>query len=47
MTINPVVPDQNTCYLTRPEGRIAYDVDGVGPLVLRLPSGVHGPPRSR
>jgi pimeloyl-ACP methyl ester carboxylesterase len=37
MTINPVVPDQNTCYLTRPQGRIAYEVDGVGPLVLLVP----------
>jgi pimeloyl-ACP methyl ester carboxylesterase len=37
MTINLVVPDQNTRYLSRPEGRIAYDVDGVGPLVVLVP----------
>jgi pimeloyl-ACP methyl ester carboxylesterase len=37
VTINPTVLDQNTCYLNRPEGRIAYDVDGVGPLVVLVP----------
>jgi pimeloyl-ACP methyl ester carboxylesterase len=37
MTIDHVITDQNTCYLDRPEGRIAYDVDGVGPLVVLVP----------
>jgi pimeloyl-ACP methyl ester carboxylesterase len=37
MTINPVLPTQNTRYLNRPEGRIAYDVDGDGPLVVLVP----------
>jgi len=37
MTINPVVLDQKTCYLRHPEGRIAYEVDGVGPLVVLVP----------
>jgi pimeloyl-ACP methyl ester carboxylesterase len=37
MTINPVVLDQKTCYLSHPEGRIAYEVDGVGPLVVLVP----------
>jgi len=37
MTINPVVLDQKTCYLCHPEGRIAYEVDGVGPLVVLVP----------
>jgi pimeloyl-ACP methyl ester carboxylesterase len=29
------MPD--TCYLSRPEGRIAYDVTGTGPLVVCIP----------
>jgi len=37
MTVN--LPDQaaTTLYLTRPEGRIGYDVDGDGPLVVLVP----------
>jgi pimeloyl-ACP methyl ester carboxylesterase len=31
------VPAQTTTYLTRPEGRIAYDVAGDGPLVVLVP----------
>ena len=30
-------PIQNTSYLTRPDGRIGYDVDGAGPLVVLVP----------
>jgi len=30
-------PTLNTSYLTRPEGRIGYDVDGTGPLVVLVP----------
>ena len=30
-------PIKNTSYLTRPEGRIGYDVDGTGPLVVLVP----------
>ena len=30
-------PIKNTSYLTRPEGRIGYDVDGTGPLVVLAP----------
>jgi pimeloyl-ACP methyl ester carboxylesterase len=37
MTINPVAPARNTHYLNRNEGRIAYDVDGAGPLVVLVP----------
>jgi pimeloyl-ACP methyl ester carboxylesterase len=37
MAVNPVLPTQNTRYLNRPEGRIAYDVGGDGPLVVLVP----------
>jgi len=37
MTINPVLPAQNTRYLNRAEGRIAYEVAGDGPLVVLVP----------
>jgi pimeloyl-ACP methyl ester carboxylesterase len=30
-------PIQNASYLTRPDGRIGYDVDGAGPLVVLVP----------
>ena len=30
-------PDQATSYLTRPEGRISYEVAGAGPLVVLVP----------
>lgn len=34
---NGLAPAQNTEYLTRPEGRISYDVKGEGPLVVLVP----------
>jgi pimeloyl-ACP methyl ester carboxylesterase len=37
MTTNSVTPVLTTRYLTRPEGRIGYDVDGDGPLVVLVP----------
>ena len=38
MNSNPTDPTKtNTVYLTRPEGRIGYDVDGSGPLVVLVP----------
>jgi pimeloyl-ACP methyl ester carboxylesterase len=38
MTTGPMSPAAATSYLTRPEGRVAaYDVDGVGPLVVLVP----------
>jgi pimeloyl-ACP methyl ester carboxylesterase len=38
MTTNQESPVQNTTrYLARPEGRIGYDVEGVGPLVVLVP----------
>src|ERR1017187_7506758 len=38
MNSNPTDPTKtNTVYLTRPEGRICYDIDGSGPLVVLVP----------
>src|SRR6266487_3245802 len=37
MSTNDLTPDQNTSYLARPEGRIAYDVGGEGPLIVLVP----------
>jgi len=37
MKANPATTDRNTSYLTRPEGRIGYDIGGGGPLVLLVP----------
>jgi len=37
MTTDDLEPVENTSYLTRPGGRLAYDVDGVGPLVVLVP----------
>ena len=37
MKANPATTDRNTSYLTRPEGRIGYDIGGDGPLVLLVP----------
>ena len=37
MDANPVITDGNTSYLTRPGGRIGYDIGGAGPLVLLVP----------
>jgi len=37
MTTNSVSPAQNTVFVDRPEGRIGYDVGGVGPLVVLVP----------
>jgi len=37
MTTDPVSPAAATSYLTRPEGRVAYDIDGAGPLVVLVP----------
>jgi pimeloyl-ACP methyl ester carboxylesterase len=37
MTTNPATPALTTSYLTRPEGRISYDVAGHGPLVVLVP----------
>jgi pimeloyl-ACP methyl ester carboxylesterase len=37
MTTNGFTPVQNVRYLTRPEGRVAYDLDGAGPLVVLVP----------
>ena len=37
MTTSPVSPAAATRYLTRPEGRVAYDIDGAGPLVVLVP----------
>src|ERR1700689_5114886 len=36
-TANPVSPGQTPSYLDRPEGRVAYDVAGDGPLVVLVP----------
>jgi pimeloyl-ACP methyl ester carboxylesterase len=37
MTTAKELPMQTTTYLIRPEGRIAYDVAGIGPLVVLVP----------
>jgi pimeloyl-ACP methyl ester carboxylesterase len=37
MKTNVLTPVLTTSYLTRPEGRVGYDVDGVGPLVVLVP----------
>ncbi|MCL3861130.1 alpha/beta fold hydrolase [Actinotalea sp. K2] len=37
MTSRPAVPVPTTQYLARPEGRIAYDVRGTGPLLVLVP----------
>ena len=37
MRTDTIAPNTETCYLVRPEGRIAYDVDGGGPLVVLVP----------
>ncbi|MHB8325307.1 MAG: alpha/beta fold hydrolase [Candidatus Dormibacteria bacterium] len=37
MNINSMAPGPSTAYLTRPEGRISYDVAGAGPLVVLVP----------
>ena len=36
-TSNPASPAQTICYLDRPEGRVAYEVSGNGPLVVLVP----------
>ena len=36
-TTNPMPPAATTSYLDRPEGRIAYDIEGAGPLVVLVP----------
>jgi hypothetical protein len=37
--MNPTTttPAQGTQFLTRPEGRIGYDVAGTGPLIVLVP----------
>jgi pimeloyl-ACP methyl ester carboxylesterase len=37
MKTNSAAPAQDTSYLLRPEGRIGYDVGGVGPLIILVP----------
>lgn len=37
MTMNTATPVPRTTYLTRPEGLLAYDVAGAGPLVVLVP----------
>jgi pimeloyl-ACP methyl ester carboxylesterase len=37
MSTTPLIPDQPTAYLDRPEGHIGYDVAGDGPLVVLVP----------
>ena len=37
MNENPTLPLPSTLYLTRPEGRVAYEVGGDGPLVVLVP----------
>jgi pimeloyl-ACP methyl ester carboxylesterase len=36
-TTNPASPAQTICHLDRPEGRVAYEVSGNGPLVVLVP----------
>jgi len=36
-TTKPASPAQTTCHLDRPEGRVAYEVSGNGPLVVLVP----------
>jgi pimeloyl-ACP methyl ester carboxylesterase len=37
MNENPTLPLPSTAYLARPDGRVAYEVDGEGPLVVLVP----------
>ncbi|HEY8674563.1 MAG TPA: alpha/beta hydrolase [Candidatus Dormibacteraeota bacterium] len=37
MSTSTAIPTETTSYLTRPSGRIAFDVDGQGPLVVLVP----------
>ncbi len=37
MTTNPQIPANQPVFLARPEGRIAYEVAGAGPLVVLVP----------
>ena len=37
MSVGRVTLVQGTSYINRPEGRVAYDVDGEGPLVVLVP----------
>lgn len=37
MPTGPMSPAAATSYLTRTEGRVAYDIDGAGPLVVLVP----------
>lgn len=37
MTTAPTAPAKNTSYLIRPEGRIGYDADGTGQLIVLVP----------
>jgi pimeloyl-ACP methyl ester carboxylesterase len=37
MSTTPLIPEQPTAYLDRPEGHIGYDVAGEGPLVVLVP----------
>ncbi len=37
MNANTAVRVASTAYLTRPEGRVAYDIEGHGPLVVLVP----------
>ncbi len=37
MNANSATTARNTSYLTRPDGRIGYDIGGAGPLVLLVP----------
>src|SRR5580658_4832129 len=37
MNTNPATSAQTTSFLTRPDGKIGYDVAGAGPLVILVP----------
>jgi hypothetical protein len=37
MSTIPLTSSQHTAYVTRPEGRVGYDVAGDGPLVVLIP----------